>query len=55
MDPEATLRRALELIDRMGISGDERAELAEALRNLANWIERDGFLPSLDASLPERR
>lgn len=39
MDPQATLRTI------MDASGDE---LREACENLIDWIQRGGFLPSLD-------
>lgn len=28
----------------------DKAELAEDLRNLADWLDRDGFIPFVDAS-----
>ena len=45
MDPDTALARALEIIRRDGPDVDDRDELVETLRNLADWIERGGFLP----------
>jgi hypothetical protein len=54
MDPDANLKRQLELAARMlaahdaptdQIDPDDAAQLAECVQNLHAWIQRGGFLP----------
>jgi hypothetical protein len=40
MDPNATLRRIMELLDNQC-----RSEAPDALRDLADWLDRGGFFP----------
>lgn len=57
MDPDICLRDCLRLAEQIIEEADEEAdkdvlmhsteavELAEAVQNLSNWIQRGGFLP----------
>ena len=48
MSPTATLMRALEAMLAMdGGNEDARAEAADALRELAEWLVRGGFRPDV--------
>lgn len=46
MDPTACLTRALTALEL-----NDRDEAVEALRDLANWLERGGFMPHVDIAL----
>lgn len=41
MDPDATLTRFLN-----ALRNDDREEAADAILDLAYWIQRDGYLPA---------
>lgn len=45
MDPTACLARILRALE-----SDDRAEACEALEDLATWLKRGGFMPSVPAA-----
>ena len=44
MDPHATLERAMSAMRR-----NDAAEASAALRDLADWIDKGGYMPYMDA------
>jgi hypothetical protein len=49
VDPNATWQRICDLL-RADDTADTRAELAEALRDLADWVENGRFFPFIAAA-----
>ena len=48
MDPTASLTNTLDLLaGNQGDDEDTREEMTQGLRDLADWIEKGGFLPDM--------
>lgn len=48
MDPTASLTNTLDLLaGNQGDTEDTREEMAQGLRDLADWVEKGGFLPDM--------
>ena len=58
MDPQATLLNTLDALVSLhaepDAGDDARAAAAEGLRNLADWLDRDGFPPAIGNPAPHR-
>jgi predicted ArsR family transcriptional regulator len=50
MDPILVAERIFTAITTQAHALPDKADLAEDLRNLADWLEKDGFIPFVDAS-----